>query len=245
MKRGILLIFLLTGFYAFLLAQQAKDPVKIGLGLVANNYLGDYADPDYVRIYAGGLISLQKATRRHANVHLKVGFGRFADQFEGEELPLDSEGNPVERFVETNFIHGEFGLSYRLMPAKRFQPFVHAAFGWTYFNPKDVNGRKLIRNILPVSEGASTNKYVPQLPVGMGFEVRLNQLLSIETAYTYRFMPTDYLDSYGQSDAINSFDALQAVSISFMFSLGKGPELPPKKVKKRPKDEVQIILEDE
>lgn len=244
MKQIMFILSLVLGLSLPLLAQKPLEPVKVGLGLTANNYLGDYADPDYVRIYAGGLFSLQKATRRHANFHLKFGFGKFADQFEGNELPLDQDGLPVERFVETSFIHGELGISYRFMPNKRFQPFLHAGFGWMYFNPRDVNGRKLIRNTLPVSQGASTNKYIPQLPAGLGFEVRMNEYLSIEAAYSYRFMPTDYLDAYGQSDATNSFDALQAINLTFMFSLGKGPELPPRRVKDKPKDEVEIIIED-
>ncbi|MCI4667882.1 MAG: outer membrane beta-barrel protein [Bacteroidia bacterium] len=244
MKKLLFLMLLSLGVLPSLLAQKQRDPVKFGLGLTANHYLGDYSDPNYIRIYSGGAFSLQKASRRNVNLHLRVGFGRFADQFEGEELPLGSDGLPLPRFVETNFLHGELALTYRFFPQKRFQPFVHGGFGWLYFNPKDLDGRKLIRNQAPTSQGASTNTIVPQLPIGLGFEVRLNQLISIETSYSYRFTPTDYLDNYGQSDAINSFDALQSINISFMFSIGKGPELPPKKVKSKEKEDIEIIIED-
>lgn len=245
MKYFIVALSVFLGLNCQLLAQKKPDPVKVGLGLSANNYLGDYSNPDYPRIYAGGLFSLQKATRRNLNFQLKVGFGKFADQFEGENLPLGDDGLPIERFIESNFIHGELGITYRLFPAKRFQPFLHGGFGWTYFNPKDINGRRLIRNQSPVSEGASTNKYVPQLPFGLGFETRLNAFISIEAAYTYRFMPTDYLDTYGQADALGTFDALQSLSLSFMFTIGEGPELPPKrKAKKETEEGIQIIIED-
>ncbi len=241
MKQLFFLCIVLLLFSQVMLAQDFKPPVKMGVGLTANNYLGDFNDPGYFRLYSGVVFSIQKATRKPINLHLRAGFGKFADQVDGAALPSASN-----TFVETSYIHGELGLTYRLFPAKRFQPLLHLGFGFVNFTPRDVEGRKLIRNNGPLSQGASTNTFIPQVPGGLGFETRLNPYLSLEFLYSYRFIPSDYLDNYAEpSEGAFSFDALQSLGISFMFSLGKGPEMPPKRRKPAKKAEkpLEIIPE--
>ncbi|MEO0896097.1 MAG: outer membrane beta-barrel protein [Bacteroidota bacterium] len=243
MLRKPLVFSLLLLSVCLMMAQNQKAPVKIGVGLTGNNYIGDYNDPSYFRTYAGSHLSIQKANRRSFNLHLQAGFGRFADQFDGDDIPLDQDGQPLPRFIETSFIHGELAVSYRLFPAKRLQPYAQLGYGLMFFSPKDNDGRRLIRFDGPASEGAATNQIVPQLSGSLGLEARVNDFISFNIAYTYRFLPTDYLDNYGQEEGISGFDALQSVQVGFMFSLGRGPALPPRK-QKPPKDDTGVEIID-
>lgn len=239
-RKLVSLVFILGCFLSH--AQDNRTPVKIGVGLTGNNYIGDYNDPGYFRTYAGSHFSIQKANRNALNLHLQAGFGRFADQFDGDEIPLGPDGQPLPRFVETRFIHGELAVSYRLMPGKRIQPYVQVGYGLLFFSPRDGDGRRLIRFNGPASQGAETNQIIPQLAGSVGLESRINNFLSINLAYTYRFLPSDYLDNYGQTDSNTGFDALQSIGIGFMFSLGKGPDLPPRKSKGGNSDnELEVI----
>ncbi|MEL6133743.1 MAG: hypothetical protein AAFR59_10300, partial [Bacteroidota bacterium] len=239
MRIGIL--FLLGGLWMGMTihqahAQEGKFPMEPTIGFSGFQYLGDYSEPlAYPRIYVGTFVALQRSSRKHFIWQFQVGAGRFADQFDGE-IPVNATGGSPSRFVQTRFIYGELRGVYRFFPQNRFQPYLSVGTGLTRFRPEDENGRRLIRRPDSVSSGAASNTIVPQLPASLGIKYRINRYISVDIRYTYRFIPTDYLDTYGQLGDQQDFDALQNLNLGFAFTLGPGPELPPSKRAKRKKE---------
>ncbi|MEL6627373.1 MAG: hypothetical protein AAFQ83_14260 [Bacteroidota bacterium] len=217
-------------------AQEGKFPIESTVGISGFQYLGDYAEPlTYPRIYAGTFVSLQRSSRKNFVWQFQIGSGRFADQFDGE-IPETSSGASPSQFVQTRFIYGEIRGVYRFFPQNRFQPYLSVGSGLVRFRPEDESGRRLIRRPDSVSSGAASNTVVPQLPASLGIKYRVNRFISVDIRYSYRFIPTDYLDSFGQTGDSQDFDALQNLNLGFSFTLGPGPELPPSKRAKRKKE---------
>lgn len=209
-----------------LLAWAQPAPVQIGFALTANAYTGDYNEPAtaFQRVYPGGHFSLQKENGQALRVALTGGFGTFAGQYEGSFPPLPPGVTPP-RFVETRFFYGDLRLSYRFFAQKKWQPYLSAGAGLIVFNPRDGEGRRLLMRSDTRVEGEVYNNVIPQLPLTAGLHYRIHPWVRLGLGYTYRFVPTDYLDNVGQLGSQAGFDALHALEIGLDFLLG-GPVAP-------------------
>ncbi|TAE55075.1 MAG: hypothetical protein EAZ89_06060, partial [Bacteroidetes bacterium] len=197
-----LCVLLMLMLPALLPAQDSlkRTPLQVGLGFSAFSYVGDLSDPGlgYQRVYPGGEISLQPGNQKALRVQFHAGFGKFADQYDGE-LPAAPVGVTPPTFVQTQVIHGDLRLSYRLFPRAILQPYVSAGAGLLFFSPRDQNNRRLLAVSSSRPEGETYNTAIPQLPLAAGLQGRITPQVSLSLDYTYRFIPSDYLDNTGQT----------------------------------------------
>lgn len=202
-------------------AQRGRQVPQIGLSATAIAYAGDFteAETQFQRIYPGFDLCLRSAEDRHLAAQLTLGTGRFVEQFDGNvpDTPPDVE---LPDFVDTRFLYGDLRVYYHPVPDFVVDPYVGVGAGLIYFTPRDVEGRLLTRNSATRAEGERYNPIIPQLPLQAGFRFRLNDFLKLGTAYTYRFVPSDYLDNIGDLGTRSGFDALHAVQLSLWLNLG-------------------------
>ncbi|GAB4427460.1 MAG: hypothetical protein OHK0039_45800 [Bacteroidia bacterium] len=210
---NILHCSLLFGLVCLLLHPVAaqRKPLQVGLGLTGSTYTGEFTEQGSAlsRVYPGGHISLQSQDSAALKVELTGGFGRFADQYD-----LGKPGGSDLTFIETQFYYGDLRLRYRFLPRRRVQPYLAAGAGLIVFTPRDADGRRLDRP----SDTLSYNNVIPQLPLGAGVRVRLTPIVGLGLEYTYRFVPSDYLDHI-VDPARKGFDALHAVQLMILFTL--------------------------
>lgn len=185
-------------------------------------YIGDLTDDEtmFHRINPGLNISLQSEGYRNLRGQLNAGFGRFSDQYDSDPPELPKGIFPVN-FVETSFFYGDLRLKYRLFKKRSIQPFVSAGAGFLIFSPQDANGKFLSDAILTRPEGEFYNTAVPQLPMSAGVQARITPLLWIGAEYTYRYVPTDYLDNIGELGRRPGNDQLHQVMVSLYFNLSE------------------------
>jgi len=201
---------------------QSTRPLKVGMSMSGSMYIGDLTDDEtmFHRIYPGANISLQSEGYRNLRGQLNAGFGRFSEQYDAAPPELPKGIYPVN-FVETSFFYGDLRLKYRLLKRRNIQPFVSAGAGFLIFSPQDENGKFLSDAILTRPEGEFYNTAVPQLPMSAGVQARITPLIWLGAEYTYRYVPTDYLDNIGQLGRRPGNDQLHQVMVSLYFNLGK------------------------
>lgn len=217
------LLFVLLSSYSLLAVAQAnfsRDPLKVGMGLSGFGYLGDMSESQstFSRFYPGANFSLQTENRKALKIQLNGGFGKFSDQFDGEPPRVEPHIEPTT-FVETSFFYGDLRLKYRFFPRHRFQPYISVGAGLLFFTPRDKNGRLLNTRSQTRAEGESYSTAVPQLPATVGLQAIINRNIYLGLGYTYRFVPTDYLDNIGQLGNRKGFDSLYNLQLSLYFIL--------------------------
>lgn len=228
MRRMILFLVWVWGSLPLLLAQVAAEesPFMVGIGLTGQQYLGDYTEPGYFRAAAGINMTIEKVNRHPFDVTVKLGIGSFTEQFDTLLTPT-SVAQTNDNFIETRYYHGELNLRFRPFVYARWQPYLAAGAGLMFFSPRNAEGELLARRTRGTNP-ASFNTIIPQLPASIGCMYRINQFTQLGVQYTYRFIPTDYLDNYAVEEVETGFDALHSVAVSFHISLGPMPDLPPK-----------------
>ncbi|MEO1450955.1 MAG: hypothetical protein AAFV07_15605 [Bacteroidota bacterium] len=212
---GCLLAFSLAS------AQRGQQVPQIGLGATAITYAGDFTDPEtqFQRVYPGFDLILRSAQDRRFASQLTLGTGRFVEQFDGNVPPTPPDVE-LPDFVDTRFLYGDLRVYYHPVPEFVVDPFIGVGAGLIYFTPRDKDGRLLTRNSATRAEGERYNPIIPQLPIQGGVRFRLNDFLKLGTAYTYRFVPSDYLDNIGNLGTRSGFDALHAVQLTLWVNLG-------------------------
>lgn len=218
------LIAFLLGWTAlssnWLTAQDKPRGVEVSLGMDGIAYFGDFYERNsrLLRIYPGFNAQLQRYTRGGLGVQLNGGYGQFADQYD-QPLPIaDVDGAPLT-FVSTRFIYGDLRVAYRLNLGQRWQPYASIGAGLVRFTPRDRDGRLLQNRSATRPDGEDYNAIVPQLPGTLGLRVWLTSSVAAGLAYTYRFVPSDYLDNLGVSGDRPGFDNLQSLTLFLSFSL--------------------------
>lgn len=183
-------------------------------------YIGDLTDDEtmFHRIYPGANISLQSEGYRNLRAQLNAGFGRFSEQYDTEPPELPKGIFPVN-FVETSFFYGDLRLKYRFFKRKQIQPFISAGAGFLIFSPRDASGKFLSDAILTRPEGEFYNTAVPQLPMTAGVQARITPIMWLGAEYTYRYVPTDYLDNIGQLGRRPGNDQLHQVMVSLYINM--------------------------
>jgi LysM repeat protein len=220
-----LLVFAILAFPFYMSGQSPSNntrPLKVGMSMSGSMYIGDLTDDEtmFHRIYPGANISLQSEGYRNLRGQLNAGFGRFSEQYDNTPPELPKGIFPVN-FVETSFFYGDLRLKYRLFKRRSIQPFMSAGAGFLIFTPQDENGKFLSDAILTRPEGEFYNTAVPQLPVSFGVQARITPLMWLGAEYTYRYVPTDYLDNIGQLGRRPGNDQLHQVMVSLYFNLAE------------------------
>lgn len=220
-----LLVFLLWILPLYIWSQTPAEntrPLKVGLSMSGSMYIGDLTDDEtmFHRIYPGANISLQSEGYRNLRGQLNAGFGRFSEQYDTEPPELPKGIFPVN-FVETSFFYGDLRLKYRFFKRRSIQPFVSGGAGFLIFSPQDENGKFLSDAILTRPEGEFYNTAVPQIPLAAGVQARITPLLWLGAEYTYRYVPTDYLDNIGELGRRPGNDQLHQVMVSLYFNLAE------------------------
>ncbi|MDX1908584.1 MAG: hypothetical protein SF053_16220 [Bacteroidia bacterium] len=184
--------------------------VEVGLYLSGYSYAGEYTDPGAYnrRVYPGGAFYIQQVGTRRLRMQACGVFGQFADQYDNLEPP-PQPGVSIPTFIITRIVAGDLRLQYRPLPGLRVQPWISAGAGLIYFSPRDKNGRKLADNTNTRPDGTSYNTVIPQIPLSGGVYARINRHLNLGLGYTFRFIPSDYLDNSGAGLA--GFDQLHAL----------------------------------
>lgn len=215
----------LCWFPTLVQAQSSREGVEVGLSLSGISYLGDFSEGEgaFRRFHPGLDIALQQRHDRPLQFQFHGGFGKFADQFEGS-WPQVNGVDPVN-FVETSFFYGDLRLAFRPLPQKRVQPFVALGAGLMYFIPRDQDGKQLPPRTQTRDESEeSYNRVIPQLPATLGGMAQLNRRLKLKLAYTFRFVPSDYLDNTGALGAREGFDSLHAIVLGLHFAISPEKE---------------------
>ncbi|MFK7968984.1 MAG: LysM peptidoglycan-binding domain-containing protein [Bacteroidia bacterium] len=215
---------------SFLSGQSGTRNLRLGFGLMTTMYEGDLSadESGTVRIYPGANFSIQSQRIRRIQLQLNAGFGRFADQYDGE-MPAAPVGVVPVSFVETSYFYGDLRLKFTPFPWHKIRPYGSIGAGFLIFSPKDLNGKFLSDAILTRPAGERYNTSVPQLPISLGIQTDMTGLLGAGIEYTYRFAPTDYLDNVGQLGSRAGYDKLHNITFSlyFNFSGRRGrPNLP-------------------
>ncbi len=204
---------------------KGTRPLKVGLSMSGTMYIGDLTDKEtmFHRVYPGSNISLQSEGYRNLRAQLNAGFGRFSEQYDSEPPELPKGIFPVN-FVETSFFYGDLRLKYRLLKRREIQPFVSAGAGFLIFSPQDAQGKFLSDAILTRPEGEFYNTAVPQLPFSAGVQARITPLLWLGAEYTYRYVPTDYLDNIGQLGRRPGNDQLHQLMVTVYVNMSQPEE---------------------
>ncbi|MEM7371492.1 MAG: outer membrane beta-barrel protein [Bacteroidota bacterium] len=217
-----LFVCLLSCFSIVAVAQPnfAKDPLKVGLGLSGFGYLGDMSESQssFSRFYPGANFSLQTENRKALKIQLNGGFGKFSEQYDGDPPQVGAHIEPTT-FVETSFFYGDLRMKYRFFTRYRFQPYLSIGAGLLFFTPRDKNGKLLKTRSQTRAEGESYSTSVPQVPATIGLQAIVNRNIYLGLGYTYRFVPTDYLDNIGELGNRKGFDSLYNLQLSLYFIL--------------------------
>ena len=223
MKQSLLLICILLVGFTIAYAQPRDKPkgFQVSLGFDGIAYFGDFYEQNsrLIRVHPGFNFQLQRYHRRAFSLLLNGGFGQFADQYDQALPVLDEQGTPIT-FVETRFIYGDLRVSYEPPMQGRWQPYVTLGAGLIRFSPFDRDGRPLINRGASREEGEDYNAIIPQLPASLGFRTRLTKVVSAGAAYTYRFVPSDYLDNLGVQGSRQGFDDLHSLTLFLSFDIG-------------------------
>jgi len=229
MKGHLFCVLLLVCLLATQLRAQERGgipPLKIGLGMMGFAYVGDMTDDEnrFHRVYPGGSFSLQFEGKSFIQPQLNAGLGKFVAESERVYTGL-SDGILPNDFVETSFFFFDLRVRLRFLRKKRVQPYVSVGGGILLFNPKDKEGNFLGENIFTrLEEEELYNTTVPYLPLSLGVQFKLVKAVDIGLEYTYRLIPSDYLDNIGQLGAREGSDRLHSLQVSMFFTLGLGKE---------------------
>jgi len=184
-------------------------------------YLGDYFERNsrLLRIYPGFNFQLERYGPQPLRVQLNGGYGQFADQYD-QPLPTTNQTGLPVTFVQTTFLYGDLRLIWRPWPTASVQPYASLGAGLIFFRPTDRDGRPLIdRNASRPGE-EDYNAIIPQLPVSLGARMAIAPQLSAGVGYTFRFVPSDYLDNLGVAGPRAGFDATHHLTLFMTFQLG-------------------------
>lgn len=242
--------FLILGWQTTLLQaqQEGPPPIRIGVGMMGITYRGDLTvdEGSFQRFSPGGHLQVQFAAKKPIRPSLLAGYGGFREQidvFPGN-IPAGVEPNT---FVETNFFFADFRLNYFLLSKKRFSPFVAAGVGMFSFSPEDQDGNFLGENIFTRLEGETYNTTILSIPLSIGFQYEVNQVIALSLGYTHRLTPSDYLDNIGSLGTKEGNDVVQHFQVGVHFSLVPGDQIkrpPPPQDPDRPLDIVAFPPEE-
>ena len=146
-----------------------------------------------------------------------------------DDKEKEESGRPFTRnlsFTSSNFEFGVQGV-FQITPTgprprTNFSTYALAGLGATYYNPKaELNGTK--HELRPLmTEGNDYGSIALVIPIGAGFNYRINYDWSIGLEAAYRFTTTDYLDDV--SEVYLGVDAFPNGSIAQQLS-DRRPEI--------------------
>ena len=206
--------------------------LKLGLGMSANSYLGDFTEANFLynRFNPGFNLSLQGSRARLIRAQMNVGAGKFSEQADVTLIAAPVGVRP-NQFVETSFFYGDIRLQVFLLRKWYINPYVGIGAGFMVFSPKDYNGKFLSDAFSSRPEGEVYNTTIPEIPAVVGVQWKLNRRLSLGAEYTYRVTPTDYLDNIGTLGTREGNDALESLQLSMYIGLGG----------ESPKEKIELI----
>lgn len=225
----------LLGTVSALVAQAPQEgaPLRIGLNMMGNSYLGDLTvdEGEFLRFNPGGSLALQFEGRSALQPMLTAGYGRFREQID-ELLIVPPPQVTPNTFVETNFFFTDFRLQYFFLRKRNFRPFLSAGVGMLFFSPLDQEGNFLGENIFTRLEEEFYNTTVATFPMSVGAEFRLNQVIAVRGSFTQRFTSTDYLDNISLLGTAEGNDVLRHFQVGVFFTLlpKEQLDLPPERI---------------
>ncbi|MEL7531079.1 MAG: LysM peptidoglycan-binding domain-containing protein [Bacteroidota bacterium] len=247
--RQLLTFFILVTGYYLLPAQDGPPPIRIGVGMMGISYAGDLTvdDGSFQRFSPGGHLAVQFAGAKKLRPALIAGYGGFREQI--DVFPgLIPPGIEPNTFVETNFFFADFRLQYYFFQKSRLSPYLAAGVGMLSFSPQDQDGNFLGENIFTRQEGESYNTTIASFPITLGFNLDVNEVISLSLGYTHRFTPSDYLDNIGQLGTKDGNDIIQHFQMGVHFTLIPKDQIdrpPPPQDPDRPLDIVAFKAEDD
>jgi len=201
---------------------QSKSGLQLDVSLDAISYMGDYKEEGVrvIRMQPGINLRLSSAKRAPLKVQFNLGTGSFSEQFDTPML-ADVGDAEIPSYIVTRFFYGDLRMRFEPFPHAKVSPYLALGAGLIHFKPEDAEGRNLATRPYTRAQGEySYNAFIPQLPIHAGLRMHINERIQMELSYTYRFVPTDYLDNMGEFGARQGFDALQAISLTLGIQIG-------------------------
>jgi hypothetical protein len=210
----LLLLLAYVGGQNTLRAQGRKQQVMIGVGLMAQTFIGDLtpANEVFTRWYPGMNFSLQFDSRRLLSPQINFAFSDFVAQ---DRNLGAKDGRQPNRFAHVTYFSADFRLRVRFLRKSRIRPHLGVGIGFLTFSVKDEKEKSLLNNI---SSRALNERYASTsaiLPFNAGFTWKLSPIISTGIDVTYSLCLSDYIDNVGKLGNRRGPDSF----FTFQFSL--------------------------
>ncbi|MDA9774138.1 OmpA family protein [Saprospiraceae bacterium] len=246
--RRITLLFALICTFTF--AVQAQNSIGLNIGL--STYEGDlhcFEEKGLSFINSSGLtfgLQGKRELSKMFNARLAYQFARFS----GDDMAFsEATGHPSRGFDFINNMH-EFTLRLDLEPWKQklISPFISAGVGVALNNPNtffDFENKTPSFQSLITEDQDNLERAILAVPLAIGANVRVSDLITIGAELGWRLGVSDYLDGVSMAGSSSYNDYFGTGAITLNYTLGKVAMKTPKvnvggvkptspKVKKQP-----------
>jgi len=190
----------------------------LGVSVLGQTFLGDLTPRDeaFTRWYPGLQFTLGFDSRRVLSPTLNFSLADFVAQ-DRTLGPVD--GRQPNRLARTQYFSTDIRLAFRLLKNRRVQPYAAAGIGFLVFNVRDETGRALLNAASTRAQGESYSNVAAYLPLAVGVQWRISQVIStaFEVAWVQSF--SDYLDNVNRLGNRSGPDALFQTRLALQFTL--------------------------
>lgn len=223
-------------FFALINVTGAQNSLGFNLGL--SSYEGDlhcFDEPGQSILNSAG-ISFGAQFRRELSSNFN---GRIAYQFarfSGDDKIFDDvTGHPQRGFDFVNNLH-ELTARLDLEPwkEKRFSPFISAGIGLGLNSPKtffDFDNKSTALQALITQDQENLNSLIMSVPISLGANIRVSDLITVGAEFAWRLGVTDYLDGVSMTGNTEHNDYFGTAGVTLNYALGNTAMNTTKRVK--------------
>ena len=220
-------LFLVFSFAILSLSVNAQNSIGFNLGL--SSYEGDlhcFEEDQQNFLNSAGVsfgLHLKKELSKYFAGRLALQYARF----QGDDRDFAfSTGHPSRAYdFANNLIELTVRLDLEPWKAKRFSPFLSVGAGIASNNPStnfDFNNKTKTEQDLILTDQAELKNFIFTVPVGVGFNVRVNELVTIGTEFGLRLGLSDYLDGVSLTAPTSNYnDYFGTGAVTLNYRLGK------------------------
>lgn len=219
---------------------QSENPVNrpwtMGVNLGAYIYQGDLT-PSVAGSWKTARPGLELSLTKQVTGHMTLKYALVLASLIGDDTRYKNEQEYrgyrqfyyKSHFAELS-VSDNFSLFGADKPEKRFNPYVSAGVGvafmlyksnswakteWSYFSATNLRDH--------VKEDSVTGipKAFVSVPLGLGFNYRLNDRLHLNVEGLYRLSTSDYLDGYSRAGNNSKNDYFYSITAGLHFTIGK------------------------
>ncbi len=189
---------------------------KVSSGAGTSTYFGDLCETGDC-LNARPYVSLGVSRRYKRFIHLRGEFAyyRLANQdFGGKNTRrnLSFRSGNTELLVTNIFEMVPYTKEFNDRPV--FAPYAFIGVGMTYISPRARLGNEWYTLPRYDTEGVNYSRFVPMVPMGIGFQIPINPILDLNLEASYRKTFSDYFDDvstvYTDNAALRTRDPIAA-----------------------------------